>query len=77
MKPYKQPSLAQLEKIVFHFNEAYPVGSEVMLRKDTETIATKVTAPAQVLSGHSAVGWFEGVSGCYSIEDGRVQRKPE
>jgi hypothetical protein len=69
----KQPSRKQLDAIVAKFNEAYPVGTPVFLRKDSGEVATTVTYPAEVLSGHSAVGWFEGVSGAYSIEDNRVR----
>jgi hypothetical protein len=62
----------RLQKIVDHFNEQFPVGTRVLLRKDTERIETTVRAAATVLGGHSAVAWFVGVSGAYSIEDGRV-----
>ncbi len=68
----KQKSKAQLQRIVNRFNENYPVGSKVVLRKDTAVIETEVRAPAEILSGHSAVAWFKGVSGAYSIEDDRV-----
>jgi hypothetical protein len=71
-KPPKQPSRAHLQRIVDRFNRSFPVGSRVILRKDTGEVETTVKAPAEVLSGHSAVGWFEGVRGCYSIEDNRV-----
>ena len=60
-----------LQQLVDDFNRLFPVGTEVMLRKDTETIRTTVTHPAEILGGHSAVGWFDGVRGCYAI-DGRV-----
>ncbi len=65
-------STKQLQKIVDGFNETFPVGTEVLLRKDTEVVRTVVEAPAEILGGHSAVGWFRGVRGCYSIENGRV-----
>jgi hypothetical protein len=53
------------------------VGTSVLLRKDTGEIETVVRSPAEVLDGHSAVGWFASVSGCYSIENERVRLVPE
>lgn len=47
-----------------------------MLRKDSGEVATVVRAEAEILGGHSAVAWFEGVSGCYSIEGKRVRPMP-
>lgn len=67
------PTQKTLQRIVDQFNRDFPVGTAVILRKDSGPVSTMVANPAQVLSGHSAVGWFEGVSGAYSIEDNRVQ----
>jgi len=67
------PTLKTLQKVVDKFNAEYPVGTKVILRKDSGEVDTEVRAPAEVLEGHSAVGWFVGVSGCYSIEDNRVR----
>lgn len=72
-KPRKQPTVAQLQKLVNKFNRRYPVGTPVVLCKDSGEVNTKVRAPAEVMQGHSAVAWFEGVSGAYSIENDRVQ----
>ncbi|WP_437224955.1 hypothetical protein SH661x_001929 [Planctomicrobium sp. SH661] len=66
-------SEAQLQQIVDRFNRDYPVGTKLQLRKDTGWIETTVRDPAEVMSGHSAVAWFEGVSGAYSIEDDRIR----
>lgn len=51
------------------FNAQFQVGSEVMLKKDfVETpIRTKTTSEAFILSGHTAVVFLEGVSGCYMV----------
>ncbi len=51
------------------FNLKYPAGTPVFLKKDgvDTPIRTEVRGPAFVLSGHSAVAFFEGVSGCYLI----------
>ena len=64
----------KLQQIVDAFNRDYPVGTDVMLRKDSGFVLTVVEAPAEILGGHSAVGWFRGVRGCYSIERDRVSR---
>lgn len=64
----KQKTLKKLQKQVDAFNEKYPMGSTVMLDKGGEVVHVKVKFPAQVLYQHSAVGWFEGISGCYSLD---------
>ena len=67
----KRPNQRKLQQLVDDFNRLFPVGTEVMLRKDTEKIRTTVEYPAEILGGHSAVAWFAGVRGAYAI-DGRV-----
>lgn len=67
----KAPTMKTLQKIVATFNADFPVGTPVILKKDTGVVETVVEAPAEILGGHSAVGWFRGVRGCYAI-DGRV-----
>jgi len=50
------------------FNEKNPIGSKVTVIKDFgEKVETKVKYPAQILSGHTAVVWLEGISGCYDL----------
>jgi hypothetical protein len=71
---HRQPSKQQLEAICQRFNKHFPVGTRVRLRKDSEDVHTTVRGEAYVLGGHSAVAFFEGVSGAYSIEDDRVLR---
>lgn len=58
-----------LEKLCNDFNKKYPIGTEILLKKDFvgEPVRTKVASEAFVLSGHSAVAFFEGTSGCYLI----------
>ncbi len=68
----KRRNQFDLLKIVNEFNSRYPVGTAVILRKDFGEVATKVRGVAVVLGGHSAVAFFEGLSGCYAIE-GRVR----
>lgn len=51
------------------FNEKNPVGSPVTVVEDLgERIDTKVRCPAQILSGHTAVVWLDGISGCYCLD---------
>ena len=58
---------AKLRKSVDAFNRRFPVGSEVMLKKDgvPEPIRTRTRSDAYLMCGHSAVVFLEGVSGCY------------
>lgn len=71
-----RPTFKQLERMVEKFNREFPVGAKVLLRKgmieDGDEVETVVTAPASIMGFHSAVAWFEGVSGCYDI-NGRVR----
>lgn len=61
-----KPKLQQLE--CDKWNERYPVGQAVVVRLDSgEDRATTTRSKAQLLSGHSAVIWLEGISGCYLL----------
>lgn len=41
----------------------------ITVRKDAgDGVLTKTRAPAEVLSGHSAVIWLDGISGCYLLD---------
>lgn len=58
-----------LSKSVEQFNVRCPIGTRGTLRRDNgELIATEVREKAFVLSGHSAVAFFAGISGCYLID---------
>jgi hypothetical protein len=70
---FRPPSKAKLEKLVNDFNASFPVGTRVVLRKDSGEVVTTVGSPAYMLGGHSPVAMFDGVSGAYSIEDNRVR----
>lgn len=51
------------------FNAANEVGAAVTVQLDGgEVRETITTSEAQVLSGHTAVIWLEGLRGCYSLE---------
>lgn len=64
-----KPNVKKLQKLCDEFNRKYPVGTAVRLKKDfvDEPVDTKVTNEAFILSGHSAVAFFDGISGCYHI----------
>lgn len=64
----KRPNPVKLQAEVDAWNSAHKVGADVDLLKDSgEVVRTRTTAAAQVLSGHSAVVWLEGISGCYLL----------
>jgi hypothetical protein len=65
----RQPSPAALALQCAQWNERHTIGTPVTVRKDDGTFVDTVTkSEAQVLSGHSAVIWLEGVRGCYLLE---------
>jgi hypothetical protein len=69
----RQLKLSELQRAVDHFNTDFPVGSKVLLRRDNgDDLETEVIGAAEVLQGHSAVAWFEGITGCHDIV-GRVR----
>lgn len=70
---HRQPSKKKLEALVERFNRDFPVGTEVILRKDSGEVRTRISSQAYMLGGHSPVAHFDGVSGAYSIEDSRVR----
>ena len=72
----KRPTEKELQKLVDGFNASYPVGTPCILRKDGGEVETEVREPAYVMGGHSAVAFFKGVGGCYSIENIRVLPLP-
>ncbi len=51
------------------FNKKHPVGSDVTVILDFgQQKETKVKYPAEIMSGHTAVVWVEGISGAYSLD---------
>ena len=64
-----------LQQQVDWFNNTYPVGSTVNLKMDSgEVKEVTVYDKATVLGGHSAVGWFNEISGCYSLDRVKKQK---
>lgn len=65
----KRPTPAALQRQCDKFNARVGVGHPVSVRKDNgETNVTVTRSEAQVLSGHSAVIWLDGISGCYLLD---------
>lgn len=65
----RPPSLAALQQQVDDFNARYSVGQLVSVRRDSgDAVITKTRSKAEILSGHSAVIWVEGISGCYLLD---------
>ena len=66
---------AKLQAACDKFNAAHQVGAAVSVKLDSgEVRETVTTSEAQVLSGHTAVIWLEGIRGCYDLE--RVTQLP-
>lgn len=70
---------AKLQKSCDDWNTAHPVGAPVLVKLDgrDEPVATATRSEAQILSGHSAVIWLEGVSGCYLLTHVRAASTPQ
>lgn len=60
---------ARAEKMVREWNEKHGVGQGVIVQRDDGT-ATRTTtrSEAQVLGGHTAVIWLEGIAGCFALD---------
>lgn len=68
----KRPNVAKLQKQCDEWNKAHPIGTSVILTRDSGAVQeTKTRSEAQILGGHSAVIWLDGVSGCYSLDNVR------
>ena len=62
-------NLEVMQSKVDAFNEKNPVGTTVTVVKDFgERVETTVRHPAEILSGHTAVVWLKGISGCYDLD---------
>jgi hypothetical protein len=57
------------EKLVEAWNREHVVGAPVTVRRDDGTeLQTRTRSAAQVLSGHTAVIWVDGIAGCYDLQ---------
>ena len=62
-------SAAQLQAACDKFNAAHQVGAAVSVELDGGEMRKTITvSEAQVLSGHTAVIWLDGIRGCYDLE---------
>jgi hypothetical protein len=62
-------TLRQLQAEVGRFNASCPIGARVSVRMDNgQERITTTRAPAQVLSGHTAVVWLDGMCGAYLLD---------
>lgn len=62
------------ETLVTHFNIAFPIGSDVSVRRDNgEILETKTRSVAWVMGGHSAVVMVDGIAGGYAVD--RITRR--
>lgn len=68
----KQPSLKTLQKLIDKFNAKYSIGDTVTVPTGSGLKECELLTRAEILGGHSAVAWFKGISGCYSIEGIKV-----
>lgn len=65
----RQKGTATQERLVAAWNETHPVGCKVEVTRDRgETQQTTTRSEAQMLGGHTAVIWLDGIAGCYALE---------
>ena len=71
MRRQQKPNLKKLEEECSQFNALYPIGTEMNYHHvigEAPSTRHKTRSKAQVLLGHTAVVWLEGVSGCVCLE---------
>ncbi len=62
-------STRELQKKCDRFNDRAVVGTKVRVTRDNgDVVETTTRSAAHVLSGHSAVIFVDGISGCYALE---------
>lgn len=65
----KNHNYEELKARVDKFNDKYKIGYKVKIKRDDNSIQeVTVDMPATILEGHTAVGWFEEISGCYALD---------
>ncbi len=74
MRRPKRLSPREMELECENWNLKHPIGTEVTVELDSgEMRATATTSAAQMMSGHTAVIFLHGISGCYLLS--RVRAK--
>lgn len=72
----RRPNVKKLQQQCDAWNAKHEVGCTVVLTKDNgEQFETRTRSAAEVLSGHSAVIWLEGVTGCYLLDRVRAETR--
>lgn len=62
-------SAAQLQAVCDKFNASHQIGAAVSVKLDGGEVRETVTnSEAQVMGGHTAVIWLDGIRGCYDLE---------
>jgi hypothetical protein len=65
----KRPTQAKLQAQIDAWNATHPIGADVDVLTDRgKIVRTKTRSAAELLSGHSAVIWLDGISGCYALD---------
>lgn len=65
-----RPTPAQLQHQADAFNSKHKVGDPLWAYRGPlgeNPIAVTLRTPAEVLSGHTAVAWVDGTSGCIAV----------
>ncbi|MDH0342129.1 hypothetical protein [Chromobacterium haemolyticum] len=64
-----KPNIKKLQKQCDDFNAVCKNGGRIMFKRDgvDEPYEARTRSEAYILSGHSAVVFVEGVSGCYQL----------
>lgn len=56
------------QRMVNDWNAAHPIGTSVEVRLDSgEVRVTKTRSAAEMLGGHTAVVWLDGIAGGYLL----------
>jgi hypothetical protein len=64
----RPPSKAEYERQVASWNEKHAIGASVTVTTDNgQRISTVTRSAAQMLSGHTAVIFVEGIAGAYLL----------
>ncbi len=62
-------TLTQLESQINAFNDLFQIGDYVEVKRDNGSVEIwTVKYPATILGGHTAVGWFNEIYGCYDLD---------
>lgn len=69
MKRLSSKFKLDLNSQIVAWNTNHDIGTNVIVKRDNGSeMETRTRSRAAVLSGHSAVIWLDGISGCYLLE---------